>query len=149
MFTLDANIFVRDVDIRDPHHSTCHALLEALHTRRTPLICPHILLPEVAGAVRRTWQDALRGRLAAQFVGELPNLTLVAVDAALAQEAADLAADYALRGMDAIYVAVARRYGCTLVTLDDDPHRRAGTIVTVLTPADALARIPAPPADTT
>jgi len=91
VFTLDANSFVRDVDIRDPHHATCHALLDALRLQRTPLICPQILLPEVAGAVRRTWQDALRGRLAAQFVGELPNLTLVAVDAALAQEAADLA----------------------------------------------------------
>jgi predicted nucleic acid-binding protein len=141
VFTLDANIFVRDVDIRDPYHSSCHALLEALQAQRTLLICPQILLPEVAGAVRRTWQDALRGRLAAQFVGELPNLTLVVVDAALAQEAADLAADYALRGMDAIYVAVARRHNCALVTLDDDPHRRASSVVSVLTPADALARI--------
>ena len=136
---------MRDIDARDPEHPTCHALLEALQAHQTPLICPQILLPEVAGAVRRTWQDALRGRLAAQFVSELPNLTLVAVDAALAQEATELAADYALRGMDAIYVAVARRHGCTLVTLDDDPHRRAGAVVTVLTPADALARI-APPA---
>ncbi|HEY3230556.1 MAG TPA: PIN domain-containing protein [Roseiflexaceae bacterium] len=147
MFTLDANIFVRDVDIRDPHHATSHALLDALRLQRTPLICPQILLPEVAGAVRRTWQDAMRGRLAAQFIGELPILTLVVVDAALAQEAADLAADYALRGMDAIYVAVARRYSCTLVTLDDDPHRRAGAVVTVLTPADALAQISATPED--
>jgi predicted nucleic acid-binding protein len=147
VFTLDANIFVRNADNRDPHHATCHALLETLQEQRTPLICPYILLPEVAGAVRRTWQDAIRGRLIAQFVGELPNLTLIAVDAALAQEAADPAEDYALRGMDAIYVAVARRYGCMLVTLDDDPHRRAGTVVTVLTPADALTRIPAPPGD--
>ena len=144
MFTLDANIFVRDVDIRDPQHATCHALLDALQAQHIPLICPHILLPEVAGAVRRTWQDAVRGRLAAQFVGELPNLTLVAVDAALAQEATDLAADYALRGMDAIYVAVARRHNCALVTLDDDPPRRAGAVVTVLTPADALAQISTP-----
>jgi predicted nucleic acid-binding protein len=101
----------------------------------------------VAGAVRRTWQDAVRGRLAAQIVGELPILTLVTVDAALAQEAADLAADHALRGMDAIYVAVARRHNCVLVTLDDDPHRRANAVVTVLTPADALAHISATPED--
>jgi predicted nucleic acid-binding protein len=147
MFTVDANIFVRDVDIRDPHHAICHAFLEALQVQQTLLICPYILLPEVAGAVRRTWQDALRGRLAAQFVGELSHLTLVVVDAVLAQEAADLAADYALRGMDAIYVAVARRHHCTLVTLDDDPHRRASAVVTVLTPADALARISVPPRD--
>jgi predicted nucleic acid-binding protein len=147
VFTLDANIFVRDVDVRDPQHATCHALLDALRLQHTPLICPQILLPEVAGAVRRTWQDAVRGRLAAQIVGELPILTFIAVDAALAQEAADLAADHALRGMDAIYVAVARRHNCALVTLDDDPHRRASAVVTVLTPAAALAHISAIPED--
>jgi predicted nucleic acid-binding protein len=61
VYTLDANIFVRDIDVRDPEHATCHALLQILYTQQTPLICPQILLPEVAGAVRRTWQDPLRG----------------------------------------------------------------------------------------
>jgi len=69
MFTIDANIFVRDADLRDRTQPTCHALLDALLTRRVPLICPQILLPEVAGAVRRTWNDAVRGRLVAQIVG--------------------------------------------------------------------------------
>lgn len=141
MFTIDANIFVRNIDNRDPEHPLCHALLEAVHTQRIPLICPIILLPEVAGAVRRTWQDAMRGRLAAQIIGELPHISLIDIDAILAQEAADLAADYALRGMDALYVAVARRYACALVTLDDEPRRRAGSVVTVLTPVEALAQI--------
>lgn len=141
MFTLDANIFVRDVDTRDPEHASCHTLLGALHAQRIPLICPTILLPEVAGAVRRTWQDALRGRLAAQFISELPHLRLIEVDDALAQEAADIAADYGLRGMDAIYVAVARRQACILVTLDDEPRQRATAVVPVLTPAEALTRI--------
>jgi len=141
VFSIDANIFVRAIDNRDPEHPACHALLEALHARRIPVICPIILLPEVAGAVRRTWQDAMRGRLAAQLVGELPHLTLIGVDAILAREAADLAADHALRGMDALYVAVARRYSCAPVTLDDEPRRRAGSVVTALTPAEALAQI--------
>lgn len=141
MFTIDANIFVRNIDNRDPEHPSCYALLEALHEQQILMIGPIILLPEVAGAVRRTWQDAMRGRLAAQIVGELRHLTLVAIDAELAQEAADLAADLGLRGMDALYVAVARRYACTLVTLDDEPRRRASAVVTVLTPAEALARI--------
>jgi predicted nucleic acid-binding protein len=145
VFTVDANIFVRNVDNRDPEQPICHTLLETLHAQRLPVICPIILLPEVAGAVRRTWQDAMRGRLAAHLISELPHLTLIGVDADLAQEAADLAADLGLRGMDALYVTVARRYGCALVTLDDEPRRRAGLVVTVLTPADALAQIGAQP----
>lgn len=129
------------MDVRDPQHAACHALLAATQTQPVPLICPQILLPEVAGAVRRTWNDVMRGRLAAQLVGTLPNLTLVPVDEGLAQEAAELAADYALRGMDAIYVAVARRCGCMLITLDEDPRRRVHTIVRVQTPDVALAAL--------
>jgi hypothetical protein len=40
--------------------------------------------------------------------------------------------------------SVARRHSCTMVTLNEDPHRRGGAVVTVLTPADALARMTPP-----
>lgn len=97
----------------------------------------------------------LRGRLAAQFISELATITLIPVDlsekphlgageqkiSVLAQEAADVAVDYGLRGMDAIYVAVAPRWNCPLVTLDDDPHQRASSIITVLTAAQALTTL--------
>lgn len=56
---------------------------------------------------------------------ELPNLTLVALDDALAEVAATIAADRALRGADAVYVAVAQRYGTTLVSLDHEQRERA------------------------
>jgi predicted nucleic acid-binding protein len=147
VYTLDTNIFVRDLDTRDPEHATCHALLQAVYTQHVPLICPLILLPEVAGAVRRTWNDPIRGRLAAQFVSELPMMVFIPIDALLAQEAAEIAADYALRGMDALYVAVARRNNCTLVTLDEEPRQRAGALVPVLTAAEALLRLTPPAAD--
>lgn len=46
--------------------------------------------------------------------------------------------DRALRGADAVYVAVARRAGCTLVTLDREQRERAAPVVRTLTPAEAL-----------
>jgi predicted nucleic acid-binding protein len=144
MYTLDANIFVRDANPHDADHDVCHALLERLYAARGAIVVPSILLAEVAGPLSRTFRDPIRARVYVESVAALPIVTLVPLDASLAREAAEVAADYALRGMDAIYVAVARRHNCALVTLDDDPHRRAGAVVTVLTPADALARISAP-----
>jgi predicted nucleic acid-binding protein len=78
--------------------------------------------------------------LAAQIISELPSLklNLVDIDTALAQKAAEIAADLSLRGMDAIYVAVAQRNSCTLITLDDEPYQRASQIISVLTPLEAL-----------
>jgi predicted nucleic acid-binding protein len=148
MYTLDANIFVRDANPYDVDHGVCRALLERLHAARSAIVVPSILLAEVAGPLSRTFRDPIRARMYVESVAALPTVTLVPLEVALAREAAEIAADYALRGMDAIYVAVARRHGCALVTLDDEPHRRAGAVVTVLTPADALARLPAPPGDT-
>jgi len=66
------------------------------------------------------------------FTGSIP------VGTALARE---LAADYSLRGADATYVAVARRHGCTLVSLDREQRERAAALVPTRTPAEALAEL--------
>lgn len=113
MYTLDANIFVRDLNPREPNHAICRELLEHLATLRIPIIVPLLLIVEVAGTLSRELRDPIRGRMAMMMLQELPNLTLVVLDESLAQAAAESAADRALRGADAVYVAVARRYGST------------------------------------
>jgi len=145
MYTLDANIFVRDLDTREPQHAECHALLDELQAQALPIIVPVLVLAEVAGTVSRTRHDPMAGRLAADLLRGIGNLTLIPMDDSLAQEAAELAADYALRGADATYVAVARRHNCTLVSLDREQRERAAAIVTTRTPAEALAELQPPP----
>jgi predicted nucleic acid-binding protein len=74
------------------------------------------------------------------------HVQLIPLDDALIDTAAELAADYALRGADAVYVAVARRHNCTLVSLDREQCERAAAIVATRTPAQALADLQPPPA---
>jgi predicted nucleic acid-binding protein len=144
MYTLDANIFVRDLDTREPQHAECHALLEELQAQALPIIVPVLVLAEVTGTVSRTRRDPIAGRLAADLLRKTGNLSLIPIDDSPAQEAAELAADYALRGADAVYVAVARRYNCTLVSLDREQREHARAIVTTRTPAEALADLQPP-----
>lgn len=141
MITLDANVFLRTLAAHQSDHLTCRTLLERLHAMATPIIVPRLLLTELAAGVRRTTGDAMRARVFADLWRTAPHLQLLSIDAALEQVATEIAADYALRGMDAIYVAVARQHGCMLVTLDDEIRRRAGAIITVQTPAEALAQL--------
>ncbi len=145
MYTLDANIFVRDLDTREPQHAECHALLEELQAQALPIVVPVLVLAEVAGTVSRTRRDPIAGRLGSDLLRGTGNLSLIPIDDTLAQEAAELAADYALRGADAVYVAVARRHNCTLVSLDREQRERAAAIVTTRTPAEALAELQPPP----
>jgi predicted nucleic acid-binding protein len=144
MYTLDATIFIRDADPRDPDHATCRMLLEHLAVNAFPIIVPVFVLVEVAGALGRELRDPIRARLFVDAVHTLPTIAFVALDAVLAADAAHLAADRALRGADARSVAVAHRAGCHLVTLDREIHARAAPVVTVRTPADVLAEIASP-----
>ena len=141
MYTIDASVFVRDLDPTEPEHAVCHTLLERLDVAGLPIIVPVLLLVELAGTVSRTRRDPLRARVVVLGLRGLPHLTLIDLDDALAQEAADMAADYRLRGADAVYVAVARRFGTTLVTLDVEQRSRSGGLLTSLTPAEALAQL--------
>ena len=118
MYTLDANIFARDIDPTEPFYEVCPALLDTLDKRHIPIIVPNLLLAEVAAAISRTRRDPMRARLITEAIEAFEHIQLVPLDSALAHEAAELVADRALRGADAVYVAVARRYSCTLVSLD-------------------------------
>lgn len=137
MYTLDANVFVRDATPWTEHGAVSQALLAELRAQQIVLIEPMILLAEIAGPLSRLYHDPMRGRVYTSILIDLPQLQLVSIDAPLGQSAADLAADLGLRGMDAIYVAVAQAYGCTLVSLDDDVQR-AAHLLPVRTPAQAL-----------
>jgi predicted nucleic acid-binding protein len=146
MYILDANIFIRDLDTREPQHAECHALLDELQARALPIVVPVLVLAEVAGTVSRTRHDPMAGRLTADLLRGISNLTLIPIDDSLAQEAAEIAADYALRGADATYVAVARRHSCMLVSLDREQRERAAAIVATHTPDKALADLQPPAA---
>jgi predicted nucleic acid-binding protein len=93
----------------------------------------------VAAAVGRGRDDAnLARRFAAKLRG-LPHLVLVPLDEPLALQAADVAAQHRLRGSDAVYAAVALRFGSTLVTLDREQRERVASVIPARLPFEALA----------
>jgi predicted nucleic acid-binding protein len=144
MYTIDASVYARDFDVRDPEHAPCRALLARLAADATPVIVPLLLLAEISATISRERHDPIAARLAVDAIRAQPHLRLIPLDDVLAQEAAELAADYALRGADAVYVALARRYGCTLVSLDREQRERPAAIVTTRTPAEVLAELTPP-----
>jgi predicted nucleic acid-binding protein len=61
------------------------------------------------------------------------------IDDTLARQAVEVAAQHRLRGSDAVYVAVALRFGSTLITLDQKQRERAQQALTARLPAEELA----------
>jgi predicted nucleic acid-binding protein len=133
----DATVWISALLRHDPHHVAGARWLRAWMNAGGTIVAPTLIVPEVAGAVIRR---SGRLRLARQAIADLladPTVRLVDLDARLADNAADLAANLRLRGADAVYVALARREGVPLVTWDQEQLTRAQGVVATHTPDDA------------
>jgi predicted nucleic acid-binding protein len=129
------------VNAFNPHeegHAESLQILSAIQERGDPVIVPTLLVPEIASAVARATHDTVGAFRYAIATTALPHLTLVPLTAGVARQAADLAAAHRLRGADAVYVAVARRYGTTIVSRDDEQRTRGAAVVPCQTPEEAL-----------
>lgn len=125
----------------NPHeegHAESLAILAAIQEGGDPVVVPTLLLPEVASAVARASDDSAGALQYANATAALSHLTLVSLSSTMARQAAELAATHQMRGADAVYLAVARRYGTTLVSRDDEQRSRGSAIVTCQTPEEAL-----------
>jgi predicted nucleic acid-binding protein len=124
MYTMDASVWVNGFDQREPGHEISRQFLGLVSVRLLPIVVPNLMLVEVAGVISRTRGDAAHALGFVAALRGLPNLTFVALDDSLSQQAQLLAAQRGLRGADAVYAAVANVAGCTLVTLDQEQVAR-------------------------
>ncbi len=137
-YTVDASVFVNAFNPHEQGHAESLQVLAAIHERGDPVIVPTLLLPEIASAVARATDDRASALQYAAATAALPHLTLIPLTAAVARQAVELAANHRLRGADALYVAVARRYGTTIVSRDHEQRTRGAAVVICQTPEEAL-----------
>jgi predicted nucleic acid-binding protein len=138
-YTIDASVFVNAFNPHEDGHAQSLDVLTAIQERGDPVIVPTLLVAEVASAVARASNDSAGAVQYAMATAALPHLTLVTLTPAVARQAAELAATHRLRGADAVYLAVARRYGTTLVSRDDEQRTRGSAVAPCQTPEESLA----------
>lgn len=138
-YTVDASVFANAFNPHEEGHAESLAVLTTMQEHGDPVIVPTLLLPEIAAAVARASNDSEGALQYAQAASGLPHVTVVPLTPAMARQAAELAAMHRLRGADAVYVAVARRYGTTLVSRDEEQRSRGSAVVACQTPEEAIA----------
>jgi len=131
-------VFLNAFNPAEAGHGESNRLLTRLQADSIPIIVPTLVLPEVAATISRVRNDVTLAQGFAMQVSRLPNLMLISLDTPLAQQAVEAAAQSRLRGSDAVYAAVAMRFGTVLVTLDKEQHDRLTKVLTVYYPPDAL-----------
>src|SRR5436189_5292441 len=118
LVVIDASVWVSRLLPTDANHQRAIAWVDNHIMNGGSFAAPLILVIEIAASVSRNTGNPLDARIAVRQLYLLPNMQLLAMDQPLVNESTDLAADYGLRGADAMYVAVAKRLGVSLVTFD-------------------------------
>jgi predicted nucleic acid-binding protein len=131
---VDASVWVSFFVPSDVHHAVSRQWLQQHTASGGLLIEPTLVTLEVAGAISRRIGRPEVAHQAVRQVQRISALRLIPLDQHLGTLATHLAADLALRGADAVYVALAYQLGIPLVTWDDEQRTRATTIIATQTP---------------
>ena len=145
MYTIDASVQINALNREEPGSTASLACLRQLVERHQPIFSPTLLLVEMASALARALNDAALALEVVEALRALPGQLWIPLDADLADDAARLGAEARLRGSDAVYAAVARRFGAALVTRDRQQLERLPPLLPVLTPEEVLKRLSATP----
>jgi predicted nucleic acid-binding protein len=132
--TVDASVFVNAFSPTEEESDQSVEFITKLKNEGIPIIQPTLFFPEVIASVARKKGDAKLALELAEELGNFSSLMLVILDENLADFASEVAANHRLRGSDAIYAAVALRYGTELVTLDKEQLDRLPKILAVRAP---------------
>ncbi len=139
MYTIDASVHINAINAAEAGSAESQACLQHLIEQHQALFSPTLLLVELAAAAARALDDISLAMELARAVHGLPGQVWVALDDDLAAAAAQLGAEARLRGADAVYAAVARRCGATLITRDRQQLERLRSLISVATPEEVLA----------
>ena len=132
---VDASVWVSYFLAGDANHEATVDWLEGV-IRAGSLFAPFLLLPEIAGAFARRSGSVDLGLEVAQELRDLPSLTLVPLEADLADLSIHVAATLPLRGPDAVYVATAEMLDVPLVTWDSEQRSRGALVVPTRSPGE-------------
>ena len=132
--TVDASVFVSAFTPSEPAHQESKRFMIGAREQAIPIIVPVLVLPEISAALSRGQGKPELGLAFVQELREFPNTTFIDVDESVANLAVEIAANHRLRGSDAVYAAVALRFGTELITLDKEQLERLPKVLEVQKP---------------
>ncbi len=141
MYCLDASVLTNSEIKSERFHDHSRKLMDIIKERGITIVVPEIVLPEISSAISRGTDNNEKALEFVKVLKQIPNIVFVPIDRELADEASRLAADYRLRGCDAIYVAVASMFGTKLISLDKQQTERAAKCIEVATPEEELKNL--------
>ena len=132
--TVDASVFVNALSPDENGSDESAEFISKLKQEDAVFIQPTLFIPEVVASIARKQDSTDIALEILHDFKKFPKLTLIGLDDDFADFASEIAANHRLRGSDAVYAAVALRFGTELVTLDREQLDRLPGVLSVRTP---------------
>lgn len=134
MAVVDASVYVALINKNEAYHERSWAWFQQIQSTQEQIAAPAILLAEVASALGRGTNNPQLAQQAIQQMLQAKIITLAPITVKLAEQAAQIATNYKIRGCDAIYVALAQQLDDHLITLDNQQLQRGASIIVTRRP---------------
>ncbi|MDX1998313.1 MAG: type II toxin-antitoxin system VapC family toxin [Thermoanaerobaculia bacterium] len=138
LLAVDSRLFVYHFEGHELFGEPAGRILAAAEEGRCRLVTSVVALLEVLVVPKRLGRTDLADRYR-EFFHSFPNLTVVAVDAEIAERAAALRAEHSLRTPDALHLATAETSGAAQFVSEDRRLARVEAVAVTSTSATATA----------
>jgi predicted nucleic acid-binding protein len=131
LICLDSSVIVAALRKQEPHHKAARILLKKVRDGEYIAIEPYIVLIEIVAAIkRRTGSYELARRVKDNLLA-MDTINFTELESSRANEAADIAMNLGVRGMDAIVIQIAKEFAIPLFTLDNEMIEKSGSLIDI------------------
>lgn len=129
--TLDSSVIIAALLKQEKNYEECFKLLEKIKNGEVLALEPYTVLVEIIAAIRRRTKSKELALRIQSDIQELSSFTFLDLYEENADNAAKIAAETGVRGMDAIVVQAAKENGCILISLDEEMIEKVKGIVEI------------------
>ena len=127
--TIDSSVIIASLLENEPRHGEAMQIWDAVIVGGDVAIMPYSVFVEVVAAIRRrTGSEELANEVKEELL-KIENVSFVILDQKAAEDAADIAIQKGVRGMDALVMQTAKEYETELVTFDDEMMKKSQAVM--------------------
>lgn len=138
MIVIDASVWISVLLPEDAHYSEAGAWLASAYLDQDVFAVPAHFPAEIIGVLRRTHHPEAILDETFEMIGNSDLFAIHPVSVELGMLAAVAARTTAVRGADAVYLALAAELGIPLVTWDKQQRERGAAFCRTMTPVEAI-----------
>ena len=125
--TIDSSVIIASLLENESRHNEAMQIWDAVIAGGDVAIMPYSVFVKVVAAIRRrTGSEELATEVKEELL-KIENVSFVILDQRAAEDAADIAIQNGVRGMDALVMQTAKEYETELVTFDDEMMKKFQT----------------------